>query len=581
MKTVLWSANERINIPDLDDATAKLIMLELQKRARIMTLPDGNSGRNAASASARIYSGFGLGSWTVDVSASVVLSGGTGVFPLYEQGVRTFGVIMGEMQPSSQTLNVAALGDDTYGLYVRYVRAPAETRNRMFWSASLAEEYSDSVATRNVPVWQWQMVSMTATQPGHGEWVLLYTIQVLTNKIHAITDYRVFFYEGSANAAFDGPYDPEWGDNTNDRNANRALYGVSSEWQWAQLVRRQLQDIIGVKHYTLAPRTLTSMAAEHKSSGAHGNVYADSILCTGLVTCAPAAPGSLVAHAIRPPNMAVGELSKMITCRSISGGPEKQLLNIDRQGAIGAVTIFDETMLYGIDAAIPADIPGKRWGIWFTGATAASFGFERISQDTADRGGLVARATTATGVGDFAGFRTGGSNNNQKGWYLVSNKPKVIVAFSVPDWTKGFVELGFMNDTWPSDVSEAHIEVGTGLFVTDDAKARIVGSDASVVNGTVGLLGAAPVNDTLYKFQFEILNGSTVRATSLNTGLSETLIKPGSAMIEASGGFPIPYTFYISAINASGGDTTRVKLKRFIIVDEAFVGRPSPLFLLP
>jgi hypothetical protein len=572
MRNVIWFANERISLEDIGDATGTLPFAEQQRLTRVCDLPPGRA-TGLPMTSARVLSGFGLAAWVVDTSTSLTMSAGTGFFPVYEQGKATFGAVLGDNLPNTRILDVSTMGDGIYGLWVRFVRSGTDTENRHFWNAAEASEYQSSAPTRLETTWEITTTPLGSI-PGHGEWVLLYFVQVLAGKVHAVVDYRHLYYEGSVPDS----YVDEWG-SAIDRNANRALYGITDQHRWAQALRRQLADIIGAGWYTSTPRNLTAMAAEHKVSGVHSAVTADSVnlsagapglITTKMLTVQPRAgsvEGILLDAAFADENAPLLEVYQRADVSDV------RMLSINRQGMIGAPAMYIANMCLAKDSVLANVVPGNAWGSYFTPAPAAApaIGTEASILDPVDGGGMNVKIVTGGTALSFAGVRTGGQSNTQAsaGWYLLSRRPKCLVAFWVHSWADCGVSFGFWNDLAPldTDPSRALINVDAS-----GAGGMIFGSDGSSTLGASNLTGGAPSIDTLYVFELDVISSTKIRVRCRNTGTSETFTKViGAPMIEVNGGVPVRYSFF-AVITQTAAAAKTMYLKRFHLTDESYIG---------
>lgn len=243
MERIKFFSNERVGLSDMEAGAGGILEMDNRLReARIVFIPSGRTSGNAAT-SARIFSGFtytvpgGLG-----VGNSLVLMRGTGIFPIYDQGVIKYGVIFGEHDPLTLTLSVSALAPGTYGLWVRFVLSQTDNENRVFWNESTATEEISQVPTRERGIWDAVLIDSSAGAPGSGEYVKIYQVTIGAGPVvSAIADYRHFFYEGDAYGA---GYADEWGNGVNDRSANRAAYPIADLHTFVHYVRSQLRDII-------------------------------------------------------------------------------------------------------------------------------------------------------------------------------------------------------------------------------------------------------------------------------------------------------------------------------------------------
>lgn len=279
MDHVIWYPNERVDISDLRAATGGLILAELERLQRTLMLPSGRSTTGQAATAARIVGGF-----TRTVAANVfTLAAGQGILARNDGGVLRFGAVLGDQSPASYALTLGS--DGLHAIWIRAVSTPSDAQNRAFWDASGGAETIDSVPTRSVATWEAVSRLASAGPPGVGEYVKVWEATVAGGVITGSTDFRHFFFEGSAHPT--DAYEQEWGSG-NDRNADRAAYGVQDLHRFVQMVRRQLSDAIDPVGGQAAHKAITvglhQLDDEHKTNGKHGAVNADSLTVTGLTS---------------------------------------------------------------------------------------------------------------------------------------------------------------------------------------------------------------------------------------------------------------------------------------------------------
>lgn len=257
MERVQILPNERVGIADYEaGAGGRLVQEDLSRIARVTILPAGKT-TGAAATQARILDGFDWSGITLGVSTTATLSRGGGIFPyLDDDNTLLFGMVGGEEGPATRIVDFAtASPSSTQAVYVRMVTTFSDFENRVFWnpSGAPAAEFVDNIATRKPVTWEVTFQAASVAPPGNGEWVKIYEITIgAGGTIDAVTDYRHFYYEGDPQATF-GAYSVEWGDGANDRNIDRATYGVVDQHTWTQALRRQLSDIIGLNGWYKAP----------------------------------------------------------------------------------------------------------------------------------------------------------------------------------------------------------------------------------------------------------------------------------------------------------------------------------------
>ena len=135
-----------------------------------------------------------------------------------------------------------------WDVYLRRVFDPSDAQNRAFWSVSVSSEVLQSVLTQDTPTFELCTVAHGAASPGT-EWSEIGQVDNSGGAVGVIiandvTPMRNFLFEGSE-VSVGVRYKPSWGDGAHDRDANRALYGAHDLATFVQLVRRQIQDILG------------------------------------------------------------------------------------------------------------------------------------------------------------------------------------------------------------------------------------------------------------------------------------------------------------------------------------------------
>jgi hypothetical protein len=561
--------NQRLQLNDYE-AVAKLVLENLLRENRIFLLPDARDN-NERGTEARVLSGFDLDNIS---GGTAILHRGTGVFPYWANGTRQFGILIGEEEPENYSLDFSLEPNDTYIVYVRLVDNSTDLENRIFWDPGAAGEYVDNVATRTTPSWQYVFQPISVAPPGNDEWVPLWAVGVNGGNISSANPYHPMYFEGQAWAA---GYEHEWGDGANDRNANRRLYGAHDMHTFVQLVRRQIADIIGAQHFSAIPLSLTAMDVEHQASGAH------DLITANRVDARSGTPGLVAGKILQawpnagdPNGFSLVAGSADLACKLLDMDIKADLastkfLTQSRSGILGVPNIFYEPMLYAAANDIDTAVPGNKWGRYYTAATSPTISMLHVEHDDAWAGGMNTKIVTTAVASQFAGIRTGATGNGHAnaGWYMLSRRPKCLVAVRAAVWANCIVDLGFWNDLSPldSDPSRAIINVGT-----TGAGGIMYGTDSTFVAGSTNLIPGGPTDDVLYFFVLEVLANNKFRVTCLNNGNTETITKStGAAMIEASGGNPVAYSFFCIATPQAAASET-VYIKRFLLLDEAHIG---------
>ena len=266
MDTVKWHPNERVGLGDMEAGTGALVRLDQIRERAAADLPVGRTTGQALT-SARVLSGFLA---TYPTATTVLIAAGDAIVSYLDGATPRHGLVVGGQTPDDYTLDFSAAAVTTHAVYMRAVYSESDSQNRIFWNAATPEEEVDNIPTRRTATWEVTYQDASLAPPGNGEWVKIWEVVVGGGPvITSLVDFRHFFYEGSAHTT--DAYAHEWGDGANDRNDDRATYGVGDSHMFAQLVRRQLADVIGLPAggdhlaHRLPSIELESLAVEHYS----------------------------------------------------------------------------------------------------------------------------------------------------------------------------------------------------------------------------------------------------------------------------------------------------------------------------
>lgn len=222
--------NERLDLPDFE---------QLQRGAR---------AEARAIARAVLFGGADtkkvLGGWVVtanspaDALVNVARGAALGAYEEPLTGAFDYGASIYEGE-STQELDFSALANGTYGIWIRLSAEASTQGNRVFWDGTNDTEVIDALDTRYVVAWDTQI---SASSPGTG-WMQVASVAWAGSTVASgdITHNPDMFFEGNAAAS----YAHVWGDGGNDRNTNRALYGVGSLYTFVHAMRRQIEEIVG------------------------------------------------------------------------------------------------------------------------------------------------------------------------------------------------------------------------------------------------------------------------------------------------------------------------------------------------
>jgi len=229
--------NERIERADYEFATDESLSAFGRAPLRqFMTNPAGSS--------LWIISGFGA---TNPSLKQLQIPLGVAILNMREKGQVLSGVLAFEGQ-STKIIDLAAYANGVYDIWIRFELQDGEYQNRIFWNPITAEEFTQSIATRRVAEWGVR-VELPANPPGP-EWFKIGEVTVSASPTLAVVTKRQFFFEGDEFASYtntlsDGLVPRVWGSIANDRNADRASFGVKDLQTFTAAVREQLRAMQG------------------------------------------------------------------------------------------------------------------------------------------------------------------------------------------------------------------------------------------------------------------------------------------------------------------------------------------------
>lgn len=143
---------------------------------------------------------------------------------------------------ASRTIDCATLADGTYGIYIRFEYIDGESSSRAFWDPQgSGSEFAQTIQTRRVANWS---MRLELNNPG-GEWYKIGEVDVSGAAISSITDQRDFYFEGPVDNSYQSGWSSDGGGIANDRNSNRAVYGVQDLQTFTGAMRQCLEDLKG------------------------------------------------------------------------------------------------------------------------------------------------------------------------------------------------------------------------------------------------------------------------------------------------------------------------------------------------
>jgi hypothetical protein len=276
-KYLRTESGERIDQPDFEHAAEESQLAGLTQLGETFIVGSDAGQKNY------VLSGFKV---TNPSANNLEISIGSGILSWKDQGNVEHGVMidMTTARTVGLSTTLAGAGATTYGVYVSFNLQDAQQENRNFWNALAATpvEVTRQIATRRVDSLE---VNIKASSPGT-EW--MHIADIVPGSLTApgvgsttgITDKRVFYFEGAVVNTYSP--DNDWGDGTNDRNADRSTYGIKGLRTFVRAIQRQLKDIIGASSgnwFSSVPSSITSLHNDKLSrSGLNtisGNIIPD------------------------------------------------------------------------------------------------------------------------------------------------------------------------------------------------------------------------------------------------------------------------------------------------------------------
>ena len=222
--------NERIDLVDFQhmvDETARAILRQPQEAV----LTDVNKSKKW------IVEGFDM---TNPSAKQLQVDLGRAILAHREGSQIHYGMLTSEGDPS-KTIDMSAFPGAVYNVYVRFEYVDGESTSRIFWNtAGDGEEFPQTVPTRRLANWS---LRVETTNPGD-EWLQIGTADN-TGVGVVIVDQRKFYFEGEPNNAYQSGWSTEGGGDTNDRNADRANWGVKDLQTFTAAMRQCIEDIRG------------------------------------------------------------------------------------------------------------------------------------------------------------------------------------------------------------------------------------------------------------------------------------------------------------------------------------------------
>ena len=225
------SANQRVDLVDFEFLADEGLQANVREpNANLMTNPGGLRKW--------ILEGFAMSN---PAGEQLQVTKGRGLLGSREGAQVHYGMLTVEGD-TSKTIDMGVLSDDAnWGVYIRFEYNDGDSASRIFWNpAGTGSELSQSVPTRRLANWS---LRVELSNPG-SEWLKIGTVDN-TGGTLVITDERPFFFEGVPDDSYQSGWSTEGGGVANDRNADRALYGVHDFQSFTAAMRQCVEDIRG------------------------------------------------------------------------------------------------------------------------------------------------------------------------------------------------------------------------------------------------------------------------------------------------------------------------------------------------
>lgn len=135
----------------------------------------------------------------------------------------------------TKILDLSGYSSNVFGIYIRFSGLPDIDASRVFWdSTGVGSEYVKTIKTRYAANWD---LAVELSNPGE-EWFKIGEVDLTSG--FTVTDQRSFYFEGSIADS----YINTWGTD-DDRNSDRAIYGISNLHTFLTAIKQCIEDIKG------------------------------------------------------------------------------------------------------------------------------------------------------------------------------------------------------------------------------------------------------------------------------------------------------------------------------------------------
>ncbi|UCG52075.1 MAG: hypothetical protein JSW58_00535, partial [Candidatus Latescibacterota bacterium] len=182
-----------------------------------------------------VLSGFDMEN---PVGSQVQVNRGRAILAERRNGQVVNGILATEGDPV-KIVDINTYPPGTYGVYIRFEYVPGDSQSRIFWDpAGAGEEFAKTIPTQYIANWA---VRVESANPGT-EWLKVGEVDQATM---TLTDLRNFYFEGDSASSYASGWSLDGGGSANDRNPDRATYGIIDLHTAMAAMRQCLEDIKG------------------------------------------------------------------------------------------------------------------------------------------------------------------------------------------------------------------------------------------------------------------------------------------------------------------------------------------------
>lgn len=343
---VNWQGNQRADLGDIrvqqdNDRTNQRAMLR-------HILFDGPQ----STAMLRILGGFDVTA-TAPATSSVIVAYGSAIGPERQaDNSLDHGEVFGRDTVTQRILDFAALGAATYGIFLRLSLDPGSPGARVFYNPDTDNEFGQTIDVFQSHDWD---VTIAVTSPG-AEWQQIAEVvwNGATVSSGNITGMRSLFFEGDE----DNAYANTWGDGANDRDSDRATYGIKGLFDFVAAMRRKIEEIQNDTLFTRwwdLPLISLREVNDHvnETANPHGTVLEQDFIIVNDAIFQSLDPGARTRYFRRPATAGYGsggnnnltfQNNKVIVLTGPGANPDSQdnqyPLNLPKSAVLTAVRAY-------------------------------------------------------------------------------------------------------------------------------------------------------------------------------------------------------------------------------------------------